>query len=314
MLSFWTILSATAPVFLVISVGFFLHRRRWIAEETEFGVMRLALNLLIPCLILTVIPGNSALTEVSSALWAIGAGFTFVFLGFLLSLACGWLIRLRRGEGLRTFAIGAGIQNYGYLPIPIIAELFSENSGPMGLVFIHGLGVELALWSVGLAILTGRAGWRPLVNGPFLSVLAALVLNYTGAYQWIPAPVASAMKMLGGCAVPLSILMIGATMGRFFRRDVLQDAWRVCLGSVFVRMVLLSAIMLTAVHLLPLHPDLKRLMVIQAAMPAAVFPIFLARIYGGSPAVAIQVVLATSLVSVVSTPLVIAFGLNTIAR
>ncbi|MCB1134495.1 MAG: AEC family transporter, partial [Verrucomicrobiae bacterium] len=51
------------------------------------------------------------------------------------------------------------------------------------------------------------------------------------------------------------------------------------------------------------------LLVVQAAMPAAIFPIVLARLFGGQPRVAIQVVLITSLVSLLTAPFVIAWGL-----
>ena len=45
-------------------------------------------------------------------------------------------------------------------------------------------------------------------------------------------------------------------------------------------------------------------------MPAAIFPIALARLYGGQPQIAIQVVIVTSLVGIVSIPFVIAWGLG----
>jgi predicted permease len=45
-------------------------------------------------------------------------------------------------------------------------------------------------------------------------------------------------------------------------------------------------------------------------MPAAVFPIVLARLFGGQPQVAIQVVIATSIVGIFTAPLVIAWGLS----
>lgn len=313
MLFFWTIISATASVFFVIAVGCFMHRRGWLGEELEVGAMRLVLNLFVPCLILTIIPGNPALEKISSVLWSVGIGFSMVIAGFAVAFLVGWLVRLKKGDGLRTFTLCAGIQNYGYLPIPIIAELFSEKSGPMGLVFVHSIGVEMALWSAGLMILTRKSGWKSIVNGPFIAVLLALFLNYTGLYEFIPKPLHTSMEMLGRCAIPLSIFMIGATMGGFMKRNVLQDAWRVSLASLVVRMVLLTALILATAKFLPLPPDLKTLMVIQAAMPAAVFPIMLARMYGGSPAVAIQVVVATSLVSVISSPLVISFGLRWIS-
>jgi predicted permease len=47
---------------------------------------------------------------------------------------------------------------------------------------------------------------------------------------------------------------------------------------------------------------------VQAAMPAAVTPIMLARIYGGRPAIAAQVVIFTTVLSLFSLPWIITFG------
>ena len=272
--------------------------------------MKLALNFFVPCLILTMIPGNPALQTASSAVWAIVLGFAVIVIGFGVAFLISRITGMRKGEGLRTFVISCGIQNYGYLPIPILAELFPDDSGPSGLVFVHGIGVELAMWTVGLAILNGKAGWRSAINGPFIAVITALILNYTGTYQYIPGILSTVMEMMGKCAIPLSIFMIGATMGRFFEREVLNDAVRTALVSVFVRIILLATMILAAAKYLPLTDDLKKLLVVQAAMPAAIFPILIARLYGGRPQVAIQVVLATSVVSIVSAPFVIAYGMQ----
>lgn len=308
--SYATILSATMPVFLVVAIGFFMHRRGMLGEKMEVGVMRLGLNFLIPCFILTLIPGNPALKTISSAAWAMGLGYVLVVSGFLLALAFGLLSRIRRGEGLRTFAISAGIQNYGFLPLPIALELFPDNPGPSGLVFVFGIGVEMAMWTVGLAILTGKAGWKSAINGPFIAVIVALTLNYTKTYEYIPGVISTTMEMMGRCAIPMSILMIGATMGRFFEKGIFHDALRTSLVSIFVRLVLMAGAFLLCARYLPISDDLGKLLVIQAAMPAAIFPIILARLYGGQPQIAIQVVLATSMVSMISSPLVIAWGLR----
>ena len=50
------------------------------------------------------------------------------------------------------------------------------------------------------------------------------------------------------------------------------------------------------------------MLIVLAAMPAAVFPIVLARHYGGHPPTAIQVVVATGAVSLLSIPAVVAWG------
>ncbi len=308
--SYLTIFSATLPIFLVIAIGFFFNRRGWLNEETEIGVMKLGLNLLVPCLILNLIPGNPALAKLSSAGWAIGLGFVLIVLGFGVAWVVARLSGLHRGEGLRTFTISTGIQNYGYLPLPILVELFPDNPGPAGLVFVHGVGVEIAMWTIGLAILTKKSGLKSLVNGPFLAVVGALILNFTGGYHYIPGIVTTITEMLGRCAIPMAIFMIGATMSKFFTKGILEDALRVAFASSFARIVLLAGLMLVVAKFAPISDDLKRLLVVQAAMPAAVYPIVLSRLFGGQPEVAIKVVLATSFVSLITSPLVIAWGLT----
>lgn len=307
--SYFTILSATLPVFLIIGIGFLFHRKGWLGEDVEVGVMKLGLNLLFPCLILSLVPGNPALETIDSALWAIGLGFLLVVAAIAIAWGVARIGGVRRGEGLRTFALSAGIQNYGFIALPIVMELFPSNAGPAGLVFVHGIGVEIAMWTVGLAVMTGHAGFRSMINGPFLAVLLALFLNYTGLYQWIPGILATTMEMLGQCAIPMAIFMIGATIGRYFKTGIFHDAFRVASLSILVRLVLAGGLILCAARFLPAPPDLQRLLVVQAAMPAAIFPIVLARLFGGQPQVAIQVVLATSLVGVITAPLVIAWGL-----
>jgi hypothetical protein len=121
------------------------------------------------------------------------------------------------------------------------------------------------------------------------------------------------MEMLGRCSVPMAVFIIGATMGRFSREGIFTDMWRVACGSVVARLGLMAILILVVAKFAPIDPDLKRLLVIQAGMPSAIFPIVLARLYGGTPLVAVQVVLATSLVSVATVPLVLAWGLGWVA-
>lgn len=310
MTSYFTIFSATVPVFTIIGIGFAFQRRGWLGEEVEVGVMKLGLNLLFPCYILSLIPGNPALKTMSSALWAIGLGFALV----ATAMGIAWLVAtiggVRRGEGRRTFSISAGIQNYGFVALPILLELFPDNSGPAGLVFVHGIGVETAMWTVGMAVMAGKSGFRSMINGPFIAVMAALFLNYTGLYQFIPKILATVMEMLGRCAIPMAIFMIGATIGRYFKTGIFHDAFRVASLAIVVRLVLAAGLILFAANVLPIPDDLKRLLVVQAGMPAAVFPIVLARLFGGQPQVAIQVVIATSIVGIFTAPLVIAWGLS----
>ena len=74
-------------------------------------------------------------------------------------------------------------------------------------------------------------------------------------------------------------------------------------------MIILPSLILLFAKLSPISPELKKVLVIQAAMPAAVFPIILTKQYGGDTETAVRIVITTTLISIVSIPPVIVFGL-----
>lgn len=314
--SYTTILTALAPVFLVMGAGAAGQRLRAISDEMELGVMRLVLNLLSPCLIFSKVAGNRDLDDVRVAAWSIGSGAVLILIGYAVAYGGARLAGLTRGHGLRTFTVSAGIQNYGFMALPVVLALWPDQAGPAGLIFVHGLGVEIAQWTVGMIILSGHAvpSWRMIANGPFIAVVVSLTLNYTGGDALIPDIVRRAMAMLGDCSIPMALLMIGATVGRLFERELGGEVARIAIAGCVVRLAAIPAVILCAAKFLPPPPDLQKVLIVQAGMPAAVFPIVLAKLYGGHPRTAVQVVLATTVVSVLTAPLAIALGLAWVGR
>lgn len=307
----FAVLAAIIPVFLVMGAGFLFRLRNWMPESLEPGFMGLILNLLAPCLIFVNVAKNPSLSDPAMAGWTISLGAVFILVGFALSYLVGRLIGLSRGTGLRTFTVASGVQNYGFMALPVIAALFPGEAGPFGLVFVHGLGVELAMWTVGLMIFgSGQSPWKMLMNGPFLAVVASLLANFTGIGAWVPEIVYKALEMLGQCSIPMSLFIIGATIATLCNREILHEAWRTSVGGCVARLALIPLVMLVAARWLPLPEDLKKLIVVEAAMPAALMPIMLARVYGGRASTAAQVVIATTVVGLLSSPFVIGFGLH----
>ena len=84
---------------------------------------------------------------------------------------------------------------------------------------------------------------------------------------------------------------------------------RVTLASIFLRLGLLPVAFLLLAKFLPCPVELKRVIVIEAAMPAGILPIVIARHYGGQPLTAVQVVVATTVVGLLVIPLWLRVGL-----
>lgn len=116
--------------------------------------------------------------------------------------------------------------------------------------------------------------------------------------------------MLGQSSIPLSLILVGAIAGDHLAEAAKDAGVRLIAWSCIWRVGLLPGLFLLGAWWMPLSDDLKRVMVVQAAMPAAMFPIVMAKHYGGDTSVAVRVALGTSFVGFVSTPLWLTGGLN----
>jgi len=116
------------------------------------------------------------------------------------------------------------------------------------------------------------------------------------------------LEMLGNCALPLALLLVGFTMYDIILK--VRFRWVSSASAVFMRLMLFPLLMIGAAVLIPMGLPLKQVIIVQAAMPAAMFPIVLARHYGGQPDVAIESVVVTSVVSFFTMPIVISLGLK----
>jgi len=308
-LDYLSILSVAVPVYLTMGAGALARKTGLLQPEADVSLMKLSVMMLTPALIIERVVGNPAVMSLPPVLIAAGLGYALVALGIAFTYFVAPLIGLKKGEGRRTFSVACGLQNYGFVAIPIVTALFPDK-GTLGVLFTFTLGVELACWTAGVGLLTGldKAPWRLALNAPVITILISLLLNFSGLHAHVPMVAHNTFAMLGACAVPLAVLLIGASIADLWGQGAMQ--WKVAIVSPILRLGIIPVAFLLAAYHLPISLDLKRVIVVQGAMPSAVFNIMIARLYGGQASTAVQVVMATTIVSCITTPLVIAWGLK----
>ncbi len=311
MTSYGQLLLILLPVFAMIALGTLLRRAQWITEAAEDSLFNIVVKVTFPCLIFESVAGNRALHEPGNLLLPPLAGFGLTLLSMLVGWHAAKALGLTIGGGLRTFALTVGLTNYGYLPLPIMDAMFGPES--RAVLLVHNVGVEAAVWTGGVLVVTGLsplAGWRKLCNAPVISLVVALAANLSGATAYVPAVIMSLVHALALCAIPLGLMMTGVSIQPHLDDPRKLVEKRVTLSAWLLRLAVLPWIFLLAAKYLPCPVELKRVLVVQAAMPSAVISIIVARLYGGQPLVAVQIVLGTTALALFTIPFWIRLGFS----
>jgi predicted permease len=129
-----------------------------------------------------------------------------------------------------------------------------------------------------------------------------MLLNLMHAGEWLPTFVTGTAHLLGAAAIPLGLLLSGASFADLITGESLRGGMKTFTAGALMRLGLLPVLFLLAAHFLPVSLELKRVLIVQAAMPSAIVPIILTRHYGGDTAAALRVVLGTTLLALLTLP------------
>jgi hypothetical protein len=308
--NFFDLLGIVAPVFLVLGVGFGLRRIRWMAPESDASVLKLGVNVLFPALILDTILGNPLLAR-PSVLW-FPPLLAFLVIALSMTLVALLLVPFKLPRAtVGAAVVTAGVQNFGYMVIPLVEALFDRET--LGLLFVHNLGVEIAMWSIGVWVLTrgsGGALWKRLLSGPPVAILCSLLLNLLHAHEWLPVFVRKSLHMLGQASIPLALLLTGATIYDQVRdRQEGRAHYGALTLALVARVALLPLLILAIARWVPMEESLRKILVLQGAMPAAMMPVVICRLFQGDSRMSVQIILLSTAISLFTIPFWIKAGL-----
>jgi len=333
--SFSVALTAILSIFCIASAGVLFRRSGRLTQASEQPLLRLTVDLLMPCLIFDRVLKTDAFVSDPQNLWLpplLGFGLTAV--GILFGLCVTFLPMKQHGlttwKQRRTFAGCVGNYNYGFVPIPLVIAMFPGDARTLGVLFVQNLGVEIALWTIVLFTLLGKINkqsLRHLINGPSIAIILAVLLNLFGNSRFVPAVfhehvapyfdfLLMTVHLLGAASIPLSIILIGTIFAEHFHRAEikarLSTTLKIAFWSILIRLVVMPTIFIALAVWLPCTGEIKRVLIIHGAVGSAIFTMALAKHYGGDPKTAFDTILSNSLLSVVTLPLWIAVGLSLI--
>ncbi|MCC5794721.1 MAG: AEC family transporter [Chromatiales bacterium] len=290
---FQQLLPIIAPVMVAVLIGWG-WARSGVPFEREF-LTSLVMNIGVPCLILQGIATLDATTP------------TFMFMvgvGVLAHGACaavGGLILRALGQPLRSYLPPVVFGNAGNLGLPLC--LFAFGAEGLGLALGYYLVGSVAQFVIAPLFQGRQAAWRVLLQTPIIyAAVAGLLLLVTGTP--LPLWMANTVGLVGGLAIPLMLLALGHALGTL---PVVSLAPACGLAALRLLMGLGVGALITAAF--GLEGVIRGVVIIQTAMPVAVFNYLLAARYDRHPAEVAGAIVVSTLLAFLLLPLLLLWAL-----
>lgn len=285
-----------APVLIVAGIGYAWVRSGQ-AYPTDF-VARLVLNIGTPCLVLSTLSRTEVDPQAfgQMALACVVVSLLMGLIGVVLSraMAMDW----------KVLVPAYLFPNTGNMGLPISLYAFGEQGLALAVAFF--LMLSVAQFTLGMLLSGAERSWRKLLISPtIISLGAALVVMLFDLE--LPRWLANTVNLLGGTAIPMMLITLGVSLAsirvQHLGRGMLLGALRILCGA--------GAGWLIG-HLLDLSPLAQAVLVLQSAMPVAVFNYLFAVRANRSPEEVASLVMCSTLLSFVVLPLLLVWLLPTV--
>lgn len=282
-----------------------------INEQVKSAVSRLVFNISLPLLILTTLTRLELSRElISNGLWAV----VFSVLSFVLMHLAGRATARVFGLPPRSAVVHELHTMFGnvvFLGFPLIAALYQQEES-LFYATVYYMVSSFLQWTYAVFRLkqqkhvSFRDRFVNLLNPNTVAFVLGLFLFFM---QWrFPLVIESPLRSIGAMTSPLALLYIGASLTGTRLKNFLKRFDLYALS--FNKLILIPLVLLMIINLVVRYTGVefgemaKTIVVLEASMPCMSMIVIMARNYGADDESASENVFFTTLLSVVTLPLV----------
>ena len=293
-----SLLTMQGMMFLMILIGAGMRKIQIVTTEGRRSMTNLVVNLILPSNILYAFSKADA-SAFRSMLVVVAMAFLIQLAWYLLSRVL-WRGMDESRRGVMRYAFQ--FSNCGYLGNPVIEGLY----GAPGLVYasVFLLPVRLFMWSVGLECFQKGAGSirKTIVRALTHHCVVASILGVVWMFFPVGLPdfLYNTISGFNQCLTPMTMLVIGFIMAE-------TDLKKMFCKDLFVitvlRLLIQPLAVLAACRLLNLETLVAEVVTVLVSMPVANTTALLASQHDCDYTFASNVVVFTTLVSMITIPL-----------
>lgn len=227
-----------------------------------------------------------------------------ILLGMVVAAVATRLVPLDKDQA-PVFELATGIPNTMFIALPVVESV----CGSMGVFYcsLSCIPFNVFLYTYGVwRLKSGREGGlriKEIFSIPLLATFLALIIFLFK----IPVPgiIRSLLSAAAGATMPMSMILIGASLGSVSLLAAFKD-WRLYVSG-FARLIVAPLLVYFICHLFITDPVLLLSSTLVAAAPGAVVITVLSIQYGRDEVFSSEAILHSTVVAMVTMPLLVYF-------
>lgn len=295
---FWRVLT----VFSLTLFGVVARKTGTFKEEARQSFADTVMNITLPSLVFVSMTSEITWERLISAIYAPVIAFSMILIMSALASGLGRLIPVpvdRRG----TFTVLCSMPNSSFIAYPVVLSVLGQEG--LAYAVLYDIGVSTAFFSVAIFALQGgpinKKSFRSLLNPALMATIVGLSINRMGIT--VPELVLAPLRIMGNATVPLAMLLTGYLLAGL---EVKSRTLNLELGVVCLcKLILYPVMAYFLVMPFNLEPMVRMVVLIVASMPSMASTPVLVQKYGGDGEFAVAAVFVTTLLSVVTIPLMV---------
>lgn len=304
------VLKQMLVLFAMMAIGMFLWKKQWIDENSQKSISKLVVNIFNPLLVINSIAGydfdNSAI-DIGQNMIFVGAYFLLFFVaGIVVTL----LLRLKRPQK-HFYQMMMLFSNIGFIGIPLVTALLGKEYVLYVAFYILVYNVLLYTYGIYLAVKSNGDAQGDSVKFPMKKIINPGVLGCVVAILIfvckieIPGPVETFVDYMGNTCIPLSMILIGVSVAQMEMKQLFSNV------KMYVFLVIKLLILPICAALicgqLPVDRGIYQVFVLECAVPIGSIITLVAQEYGAEDDSATIGVVLSTLLSVITIPVVAIF-------
>ena len=291
-------------LFLLLVLGFVLFKCHIFDEYTNKKISALIVNVASPMLIISSIAGVEGSNK-SIVFLMIGAGI-LMYIGFIiLGKIINRLFPFPKKDW-PVYECMVVFANTGFMGYPVLLDVFGQEA-----VFYASLihmAFNFFVYTYAIMCLTKGDDSEFKLN--FKQLLTpGIILIFVGIFIYLfdiqlPSVLMDTINSVGSLTAPLSMMMIGSSLAVYPIKDSFTD-WRSYLFAC-VRLMIVPFVTMIMCRLLHIDAYYANITIITNAMPVGSMVLMLATQYNANVKIVTRNIVVSTLLSVITIPIVVA--------